>query len=238
MRQLIAIVLCGLMALPAHAGGRRVFVSSSCASNVCAAPLVTHHVASHHVNAVAVAAVPIVQTIPLAVDIQAYQYTINPTVFAQQVGYSQAQSTQSQDAIVEQVAARVVEKLKVQPEQTQSSAPASSQSQASSISGETGGLLPFSRLPEPIQAAKYRGVEVLKTNCAQCHTGATAKKGFVMFNDDGQFVSALDYSKVHQRVSTDDPKLVMPPSGKLSAEQLRSIYDVAVPNGVVNPFGG
>lgn len=230
MRQVVAVILCGLLTLPAHAGGRRFF-SSSCASSVCAAPLVTHHVANHHVNAVAVAAVPLTVT-PVVLDLQAYQYTINPSVFAQQVSYSQAQTTQGQDAFIEQVAARVVSKLKVEPD------PQSASSQPQGIAGETGGLLPFSRLPEPIQTAKYAGVEVLKTNCAQCHTGATAKKGFVMFNDDGQFVGALDYHRVHQRVSSDDPKLVMPPSGKLSAEQLKSIYDVAVPNGVVNPFSG
>jgi mono/diheme cytochrome c family protein len=82
----------------------------------------------------------------------------------------------------------------------------------------------------------WAGVEVMRANCIACHSSPKPKGGLTLFDAAGVFVGQTDYSKIHSRISSTDPKRRMPPNKVLTDAEMASIYDVAVPKGSWNPF--
>lgn len=70
---------------------------------------------------------------------------------------------------------------------------------------------------------------VIRQNCASCHTGAKAEKGFQLVDDAGQLtlhkLSLRDKEIMKLRVETVDPKLVMPPRGPMAAPRQRALAE-------------
>jgi len=66
--------------------------------------------------------------------------------------------------------------------------------------------------PQALKAPPVH-VALMQTNCAQCHTGANAKGKFQLFEANGaaKEPTAEQLGLIIARVSSDDPKEVMPP---------------------------
>jgi hypothetical protein len=81
--------------------------------------------------------------------------------------------------------------------------------------------------PQRAAAELYPFHEVAQQACIKCHQGAKAKGDFQLFDDAGKFVepSRGDKRAIYARVVTDDPKLKMPPTGKLQPVVVRAIAD-------------
>lgn len=66
----------------------------------------------------------------------------------------------------------------------------------------------ISSAPSPVSP-----ISILANNCAVCHTGANAKKGFNIFNSPGQFNMLVNRSLIAEAITPDDNGAVfMPPA--------------------------
>jgi hypothetical protein len=139
----------------------------------------------------AVAAIPLA-TIPVAVDLQAYMYSVNANAFQSFRDYMNTKSTVQQEQPLPQP-------TRQQVSQEQSGDP------------------------------RTLGLQVLSRNCKSCHSGATPKGGFSIFDQKGNAYVSLPWGKMIERISSSDPEVRMPPGKSLSVNDILSIVRMASP---------
>ena len=102
--------------------------------------------------------------------------------------------TQDQlDALAERVAEKVVQKL---------------------LERQNGGQPVDPTQPAKPPAPAVAADRVLATYCAGCHMSPNAKGGFTMFDVQGKVDAALNWSKVVDFMTHEDPDLRMPPKNQ------------------------
>jgi hypothetical protein len=144
----------------------------------------------------AVAAIPLA-TIPVAVDLQAYMYSVNANAFQSFRDYMNTKSTVQQ------------EQPALQPTHQQVANQQATQAQSD----------------DP----RALGLQVLSKSCKSCHSGATPKGGFSIFDQRGNVLSSLPWGKMIERVSSADPEFRMPPGKSLAVSDILAIVKMASP---------
>ncbi|TXH19591.1 MAG: hypothetical protein E6R03_00340 [Hyphomicrobiaceae bacterium] len=181
-------------------------------------------------NAVAVAAIP---AIPVAVDLRAYQYTVNPAVynsqtlqdaFEAQAREKAVRAKAKEDELTDKVLQKLVERL--------DGGKGAVENASASIR--------TSPVNEKNRAAKLTGVNALKTNCMSCHQeGHAPKKNFAMFDTEGGFFQTQPYGKILHVINLPtEHARHMPPGKEMSVEDKLAVTTLAVPEGDYDPFGG
>jgi mono/diheme cytochrome c family protein len=152
----------------------------------------------------AVAAIPLA-TIPVAVDLQAYMYSVNANAFQSFRDYMNTKSTVQQ------------EQPALQPTHQQVANQQATQAQSD----------------DP----RALGLQVLGKSCKSCHSGATPKGGFSIFDARGSVLASLPWGKMIERISSPDPETRMPPGKSLKVDDILAIVKMASPptNMVYNP---
>jgi hypothetical protein len=234
MQRVFQILVASLLLITsqeAEAGGRLFFRQS----NVCVTPQTVVNstfVPTYAVNVQAVAAVPLA-TVPVALDVQAYQYRVNSEAFSNYREYmeqkyasqktgqvSTQQSTNLSAETVNAIAKEVLELMK---------------SKGIIHEESTGSFI----AEQANLGEKLQGASLLMQKCMTCHqAGNDPKKGFSMFDEQGNLYKELPYGKIASRVTTKDKTLQMPPDQPLSLEEQVQIQKLAIPAGekAYNPF--
>jgi hypothetical protein len=200
-----------------------------------------HHCTTHHCNnvqAIAVAAVPLT-TIPLAVDLQAYQYSVNRQAFTQFQNYAVQQYTQAQQV----TQAAPVQSQTAQLQLDDKAIDAIAQRLEARLSGQAPSTQQLTQEPQNqsgVTPAQMQALGILHQNCSKCHNDGNKQGNLAMFSQTGGFYTSTSMADVAKRIMLplNDPQH-MPPGVDLDADSKSKILFLAIPSNPqkYNPFG-
>ena len=150
----------------------------------------TNHCYTHSYNqvqAIAVAAVPLT-TVPVAVDVQAYQYSVNRLAFTNFQNYAVQQYTQAAAATTQPQQQPQSAQLQLDDEAIDALA---ARLQARMGSSNPEQLTQQSGVPD----VKMAALHTLATNCMKCHNDNNKQGGLALFNANGDFYTDAPFAK-------------------------------------------
>lgn len=153
-------------------------------------------------NAVAVGAVPL--TAGYLVDLQAYQYRVNPAFGS----YQEYQAGKSKSVVKSQSRLSSEDHRAIALE-------------VLALMREQGIVTGESPQSHPVEVVASPAAGIIAVRCAKCHGPVDPKGGLILVDATGSALKSLPWKKIQGRVNSPDPELRMPPKGMPEEETVQ-----------------